>query len=181
MKKWKIDTAHSEIKFKVKHLLVSTVTGQFNNFDGEIETTGDNFENAKVTFSADVSSIYTKSEQRDTHLKSADFFDAEKYPKIKFTSTDFKIISDNEYKLTGDFTLRNTTKQIELNVEYNGKAKGFDGLEVAGFELTGKINRFDYGLEWNALTEAGSIVVGPDVKIEIFAEMKESTEVSKAA
>jgi polyisoprenoid-binding protein YceI len=181
MKKWKIDPAHSEIKFKVKHLLVSTVTGQFNDFDGEITANGDNFENAKVTFTAKVSSIDTKNEQRDGHLRSADFFDSEKYPEIKFASTEFKKISDNKYKLTGDFTIKGTTKPVELDVEYNGKAKGFDGLEVAGFELSGKINRFDYGLEWNALTEAGGIVVGPDVRLEIFAEMKEAQDVSKAA
>lgn len=181
MKKWKIDSAHSEVKFKVKHLLVSTVTGQFNNFEAEIESQDENFENAKVTFKADVNSINTKNEQRDGHLKSADFFDAANYPDLTFSSKSFKKISGNNFEITGDMTIRGITKEVTLNVEYNGLAKGFDGLEVAGFEITGKLNRFDFGLQWNAVTEAGGIVVGPDVKLEIFAEMKEDAEVSKAA
>lgn len=181
MRTWKIDSAHSEIKFKVKHLLVSTVSGKFNKFDAEIESAADNFEDAKVTFSAEVDSIDTGNGQRDGHLKSADFFDAEKQPKITFVSKSFKKVSDSNYKLTGDFSIRGVTKEITLDVEYNGKSRGFDNLEVAGFEITGKINRFDFGLQWNAMTEAGGIVVGPDVKLEIFAEMKEAVEVSKAA
>lgn len=181
MRTWKIDSAHSEIKFKVKHLIVSTVSGKFNKFDAEIESAADNFEDAKVTFSAEVDSIDTGNGQRDGHLKSADFFDAEKQPKITFVSKSFKKVSDSNYKLTGDFSIRGVTKEITLDVEYNGKSRGFDNLEVAGFEITGKINRFDFGLQWNAMTEAGGIVVGPDVKLEIFAEMKEAVEVSKAA
>ncbi len=181
MKTWKIDSAHSEVKFKVKHLLVSTVSGKFNKFDAEIESPEDDFDNAKVTFSADIDSIDTGNAQRDGHLKSADFFDAENHPKISFISKSFKKVSEGNYKLTGDFSIRGVTKEITLDVEYNGKSRGFDNLEVAGFEITGKINRFDFGLEWNALTEAGGIVVGPDVKLEIFAEMKEAVEVSKAA
>lgn len=181
MRTWKIDSAHSEVKFKVKHLLVSTVSGKFNKFDAEIESAADNFEDAKVTFSAEVDSIDTGNGQRDGHLKSADFFDAEKQPKITFVSKSFKKVSDSNYKLTGDFSIRGVTKEITLDVEYNGKSRGFDNLEVAGFEITGKINRFDFGLQWNAMTEAGGIVVGPDVKLEIFAEMKEAVEVSKAA
>ena len=181
MKKWKIDSAHSEVKFKVKHLLVSTVTGQFNKFDAEIESPDETFDNSKVTFSADVDSIYTKNEQRDGHLKSADFFDAEKNPKLTFVSKEFKKLSEGKFELTGDMTIRGITKEVTLNVEYNGIAKGFDGLEVAGFEITGKLNRFDFGLQWDAMTGAGGIVVGPDVKLEIFAEMKVAAEVSKAA
>ncbi|MBN8584847.1 MAG: YceI family protein [Ignavibacteria bacterium] len=173
MKKWKIDPAHSEIKFKVKHLVVSTVTGQFNKFDAEIETENDSFENAKITFSADIDSIDTKNEQRDTHLKSADFFDAEKFPELTFKSKKFTKISDGKFELTGDITIKGITKEVVLNTEYNGIARGFDNLQVAGFEITGKLNRFDFGLQWNVMTEAGGIVVGQDVKLEIFAEMKE--------
>ncbi len=181
MKTWKIDSTHSEVKFKVKHLVISTVSGHFNTFDAEIESPDDSFENAKVTFSAVIDSIDTKNVQRDNHLKSADFFDAENHPKLTFVSKNFKKITDSRYKLTGDFTVRGITKEITLDVEYNGKAKGFDNLDVAGFEITGSINRFDFGLHWNTLTEAGGIAVGENVKLEIFAEMKEAVELSKAA
>lgn len=181
MKNWKIDPAHSEIKFKVKHLLVSTVTGSFGKFDAELKSEGDDFENATITFEAETSSINTNNAQRDGHLQSADFFDAENHPKIAFVSRSFRKLSGNTFELTGDMTIRGITKEVKLSVEHNGNARGFDGLEVAGFEISGKLNRFDFGLQWNALTEAGGIVVGPDVKIEIFAEMKEAVEVSKAA
>lgn len=181
MKTWKIDSSHSEVKFKVKHLVISTVTGQFNNFDAEIEAENDSFENAKITFTADVDSIDTKNEQRDAHLKSADFFDAENNPKLSFVSKKFVKLSDGKFELTGDITIRGITKEIKLNAEFNGIARGFDNLQVAGFEITGKLNRFDFGLQWNAMTEAGGIVVGQDVKLEIFAEMKEVNEVSAAA
>lgn len=181
MKNWKIDPAHSEIKFKVKHLLVSTVTGSFGKFDAELNSDGDDFENAVISFEAETASINTNNAQRDAHLQSADFFDAENFPKITFVSKSFTKLSENYYELTGDITIRGVTKEIKLKVEHNGNARGFDGLEVAGFEITGKLNRFDFGLQWNAMTEAGGIVVGPEIKIEIFAEMKESVEVSKAA
>ena len=181
MKNWKIDPAHSEIKFKVKHLLVSTVTGSFGKFDAELNSDGENFENAVISFEAETASINTNNAQRDAHLQSADFFHAENFPKITFVSKSFTKLSENYYELTGDITIRGVTKEIKLKVEHNGNARGFDGLEVAGFEITGKLNRFDFGLQWNAMTEAGGIVVGPEIKIEIFAEMKESVEVSKAA
>ena len=181
MKNWKIDPAHSEIKFKVKHLLVSTVTGSFGKFDAELNSDVENFENAVISFEAETASINTNNAQRDAHLQSADFFDAENFPKITFVSKSFTKLSENYYELTGDITIRGVTKEIKLKVEHNGNARGFDGLEVAGFEITGKLNRFDFGLQWNAMTEAGGIVVGPEIKIEIFAEMKESVEVSKAA
>ncbi len=181
MKNWKIDPAHSEIKFKVKHLLVSTVTGSFGKFDAELNSDGDDFENAVISFEAETASINTNNAQRDGHLQSADFFDAENFPKITFVSKSFTKLSENYYELTGDITIRGVSKEIKLKVEHNGNARGFDGLEVAGFEITGKLNRFDFGLQWNAMTEAGGIVVGPEIKIEIFAEMKESVEVSKAA
>jgi polyisoprenoid-binding protein YceI len=181
MKTWKIDPVHSEVKFKVKHLLISTVTGNFNVFDAEIKTDKDDFENAEITFEADVNTISTNNEQRDGHLRSADFFDAENHPKITFVSKSFSKVSGDEYQLTGDFTIRGITKEIKLNVIYNGKAKGFDGQEVAGFEIMGKINRFDFGLHWNTLTEAGGLAVGQDIKMEIFAELKEAVNLSKAA
>ncbi len=171
MATWKMDRAHSEIKFKVRHLVVSTVTGQFKSFDGTVEANNPDFSDAKISFWADVNSIDTRNEQRDAHLKSADFFDAENYPQIEFVSKSIVKKSDSDYEVTGDLTIRGVTKEIKLNVTYNGTVKGFGGAEVAGFEITGKLNRFDYGLQWNAFTETGGIVVGDEVKIEISAEL----------
>jgi polyisoprenoid-binding protein YceI len=180
MNKWKIDSVHSEVKFKVKHLVVSTVTGQFKKFDANIETNSDDFENAKITFEADVNSIDTREPQRDTHLKSADFFDAANHPKLLFVSKSFKKKSGSSYELTGEITIRGITKEIKLDVEYNGTIKGMDGNAVAGFEISGRLNRMDFGLKWNALTEAGGIVVSNEVKLEISLELhKEKVEAEK--
>ncbi|HEY3250738.1 MAG TPA: YceI family protein [Ignavibacteria bacterium] len=181
MKTWKIDPIHSEIKFKVKHLLVSTVTGKFDSFDASIEAPDNAFTDAKISFEADVNSINTGNEMRDGHLKSPDFFDAASHPKMTFVSKSLTKKNENEYELKGNMTIRGTTKEITLNVIYNGTAKGMDGTDVAGFEITGKINRFDYGLHWNALTETGGFAVGSDVKLEIFAEMKNVLPLGKAA
>ena len=171
MATWKMDTAHSEVKFKVKHLVVSTVSGNFDKFSAMVESNKPDFSDANITFEADVNSISTKSEQRDGHLKSPDFFDAANHPQITFKSKSFKPVSGDDYELTGDLTIRGTTKPIKLNVTYNGTVKGFGGsFDVAAFEVTGKINRQEYGLKWSALTESGGIVVGDDVKIEVFAE-----------
>ncbi len=168
---WKIDQSHSEIKFKVKHLVISTVTGQFKNFERTVESNNPDFSDAKISFEAEGDSIDTRNEQRDAHLKSADFFDSSHYPKINFVSKSMNKRSDNNYKLSGDLTIKGVTKTVELDVDFNGVVQGFGGGEVAGFEITGKINRFDFGLKWNALTEAGGIVVGEDVKIEISVEL----------
>ncbi|MDT3695452.1 MAG: YceI family protein [Ignavibacterium sp.] len=171
---WKVDPAHSEIKFKVKHLVVSTVTGQFNSFSGTVESEKADFSDAKISFEADVNSINTKNEQRDGHLKSADFFDAANHPKLTFVSKSISKKSDQDYVVIGDITIRGTKKEISLNVTYNGSTKGFGGVDVAGFEISGKLNRFDFGLQWNALTEAGGIVVSDEVKIEISAELNKA-------
>lgn len=181
MSYWKIDSAHSEITFKVKHLVVSTVTGQFGSFDASVETSKEDFSDAKVKFEADISSINTKNEQRDQHLKSADFFDASSYPKMSFESTSVKKVSDYELELTGNLTLRGVTKEIKLEVVYNGTVAGFGAMEVAGFEIRTKIKRFDYGLKWNAVTEAGGVVVSNEVKIEILAEFNKQESAVKAA
>jgi len=181
MTTWKIDPTHSEINFKVKHLVVSTVTGHFSKFDASIESNKEDFSDSKISFEADVNSIDTKNEQRDGHLKSADFFDAEKYPKMTFVSKSVKKISDHELQVTGNLTLRGVTKEITLEVIYNGTVAGFGGTEVAGFEVRGKVNRFDFGLQWNALTEAGGVVVSNEVKIEILAEFNKAKEAVKAA
>jgi len=174
MATWKLDTAHSEIKFKVKHLVVSTVTGQFNTFSGTVEAEKADFSDAKISFEADVNSINTKNEQRDGHLKSADFFDAANHPKLTFVSKAINKKSNSDYEIIGDITIRETTKEIKLDVTYNGTTKGFGGIDVAGFEITGKLNRFDFGLQWNALTEAGGIVVSDEVKLEISAELNKA-------
>jgi polyisoprenoid-binding protein YceI len=181
MNTWKIDPTHSEINFKVKHLVVSTVTGHFSKFDASIETNKEDFSDAKISFEADINSINTKNEQRDAHLKSADFFDAEKNPKMSFVSKSVKKISDHEMKVSGNLTIRGVTKEVTLDVIYNGIVAGFGGTEVAGFEVHGKVNRFDFGLQWNAITEAGGVVVSNEVKIEILAEFNKVQEAVKAA
>jgi len=178
---WKIDPTHSEVNFKVKHLVVSTVTGSFGKFDASVETGKEDFSDAKITFEAEVDSINTKNEQRDGHLKSPDFFDAAKYPKMSFVSTSVRRISDFELEVTGKLTMRGVTKEIKLDVVYNGVVPGFGGKQVAGFEITGKLNRFDYGLQWNALTEAGGVVVSNEVKLEVLAEFNKVQAAAKAA
>ncbi|RYU78863.1 YceI family protein [Hymenobacter persicinus] len=163
--KWALDPTHSEVQFKVKHLVISTVTGSFKKFEGEAETEGDSFENAKVRFSADINSIDTNQEQRDEHLKGADFFDAATYPQLTFVSTSFTKVSGSDYKLTGDLTIHGVTNPVTFDVEYGGAAGDFYGNTKAGFDVTGKINRKDFGLTWSGVTEAGSIVVSEDVKL----------------
>lgn len=164
--KWVLDPTHSEVQFKVKHLVISTVTGTFKSFEGSLEADKEDFSDAKINFSLDVNSIDTNQEQRDGHLKSADFFDAENHPKITFESTSF-IPSGSDYKLNGNLTIRDTTKPVSLDVEFGGTATDFYGNLKAGFEVSGKINRKDFGLTWNGITEAGAIVVGEEVKLII--------------
>jgi len=181
MTQWKIDPAHSEVSFKVRHLVVSTVTGHFTRFDAVIEAGKADFSDARITFEAEVDSIDTKNNQRDGHLKSADFFDAAAYPGISFASTSAKKISDHELKVRGNLTMRGVKKEVVLDVVYNGNVVGFGGTEVAGFEIRTRLNRFDFGLKWNALTESGGVVVGNEVRIEILAEFNRVTEQALAA
>lgn len=162
---WAIDPTHSEVQFKVKHLVISTVTGSFKKFEGVVESTSDDFENASIKFSADIASIDTNQEQRDQHLQSADFFDAEKYPTLSFTSTSFTKTGDSTYKLVGDLTIKDVTKSVELKAEYGGNMVDFYGNNKSGFEISGKINRSEFGLTWSAVTEAGGIVVSEEVKL----------------
>lgn len=178
---WKIDPAHSEVNLKVKHLVISTVRGNFDDFEATIETEKEDFSDAKIEFEADTSSINTRNNDRDAHLKSADFFDAENFNKISFVSTSVKKVSDYELKVKGNLTIRDIVNEITLDVIYNGIIDGMDGNEVAGFEISTKLDRFDYGLKWNALTEAGGVVVGNEVKIEILAEFNKAKEAVKAA
>jgi len=171
MATYKIDVDHSDIMFKVKHLMISTVTGIFKKFDATLEVNEADLSDAKVSFEAEVDSIDTKNEQRDGHLKSDDFFNAEQFPKMTFTSTGIEKKGDDEYTLAGDLTIRDITKPVELKVEYNGSTKDPWGKERMGFEVSGKINRKEYGLKWSAVTEAGGLVVADDVKLAMNVEM----------
>jgi len=172
MTTYKIDPAHSEINFKVKHLMISSISGLFSDFDGEMRLENeDDLTSASVSFQANTASIQTKNEQRDLHLKSADFFDAEKFPILKFTSKKLEKRSEDEFELTGDLTLKDVTREIELDVVFNGKMTDPYGQEKLGFEISGKINRKDFGLTWSAVTETGGIVVGDDVKLDIHVQM----------
>lgn len=165
--KWAIDPAHSEIGFKVKHMMFTNVSGNFEKFDASIETEGDDFSTAKFDFSGETSSITTGNADRDNHLKSADFFDAEQFSNLTFKSTSFDKISEGEYKLTGDLTLHGITKPVKLDVEFGGLAKDPWGNTKTGLSATGKINRKDWGLNWNSALETGGVLVGEEVKLNI--------------
>lgn len=178
MATYKIDVDHSDIMFKVKHLMISTATGYFKKFDATVEMDNDDFSKAKVWFEADVDSVDTKNAQRDTHLKSDDFFNAEKFPKLTFRSTAINKTGDGEYELTGDLTIRDITKSVKLDVEYNGSTVDPWGFERLGFEVTGKVNRKEFGLKWSAVTEAGGIVVDDMVKLQMNVEMVKQKEAS---
>ncbi|MBK5285929.1 MAG: YceI family protein [Bacteroidia bacterium] len=163
--KWNLDTKHSEIQFKAKHLMISTVTGTFKTFDATFETQDDDFATAQVSFSADVNSISTGSEERDGHLKSADFFNAEKFPKLSFISTSVEKLDEDNFILNGNLTILDVTRPVYLNVEVGGIAKDPWGMTRAGFTMKGKINRKDFGLSWNVVTDAGGILVSEEIKL----------------
>ena len=173
-KNWVIDPSHSEIQFKIKHLMITNVTGSFNIFQVSVQTEEEDFMKAKVSFTADVGSISTGNEQRDGHLKSAEFFDAATYPQVKFAATKYENVdNDGSYELYGDLTIRDITKNIKLDVEFGGVVKDGYGNTKAGFSINGKINRKDFGLTWSAITEAGGIVVSDDVKIACEVQLIE--------
>lgn len=162
---WKIDPSHSEIQFKVKHLMITTVTGYFKTFNLEAETESDDFTTAKkIEFTADIDSIDTNNAQRDTHLKSADFFDAENHGQLKFVGKKYEANGDTA-KLHGDLTLRGVTKPVTLDVEFGGIVVDPYGQTKAGFTVSGKISRKEFGLTWSAVTEAGQVVVSDEIKI----------------
>lgn len=162
---WKIDPAHSEIQFKVRHLMITTVTGYFRSFDLVVETEDEDFTKAKrIELTADASSIDTNSEQRDAHLRSADFFDVDKFGQVRFDGRVLEREGD-DYKLTGDLTIRGVTKAIAVKVHFAGIVVDPYGQTKAGFEVEGKINRKEFGLVWNAMTEAGQVVVSDEIRI----------------
>lgn len=162
---WKIDPAHSEIQFKVRHLMITTVTGYFRKFDSEVKTETEDFNTTTdIRFTADISTIDTNNDQRDTHLKSADFFDAANHGQVIFAGTRYEAMGD-EATLQGNLTIRGITKPISLDVEYGGTVVDPYGQTKAGFTVKGKISRKEYGLMWNAVTEAGSVVVSDEVRL----------------
>ncbi|WP_339810751.1 YceI family protein [uncultured Imperialibacter sp.] len=165
---WELDKSHTNIKFTVTHMVVSEVDGTFGDFSGTVTGGDDKFVGAAVEFTAQTASVDTDSERRDTHLKSDDFFNAEKFPTIKFSG---KIVNEGgKYYLAGNFTMRDVTKPVKFDVKYNGKVDTGRGMK-AGFKVTGAINRFDYGLKWDAALEAGGLVVADEVQITCNVEL----------
>ena len=164
-KTWKIDPMHSEVQFKVKHLVISTVSGYFKQFEGEIQTEKEDFSDAKSQFTAQVNSISTNNEDRDNHLKSDDFFGADQFPTLTFRSGNFKKLDATSYEIIGEITIKGVTRIINLHAEFGGIMTDPYGQTKVGFEITGKINRQDFGLRWNAITETGGIVVSDEVKL----------------
>jgi polyisoprenoid-binding protein YceI len=163
--KWALDATHSEVQFKVRHLMISTVTGQFNRFTGTVKTEGEDFTTGKIYFTADVNSISTNNEQRDAHLKNGDFFDADNHPQLIFESNKLERTGEDEYKLYGIITIRGVSKKVILNVEFGGLTTDPWGNERAGFSITGKINRQDFGVSFGAVTETGGLLLDNEVKI----------------
>ncbi len=168
---WSFDKAHTKIGFSVSHMVITDVEGNFKSFEGTVEAESDNFENAKISFTVDVASINTDNEKRDNHLKSNDFFNAKKFPKITFVSKSLKKINGKNYKMVGDLTIRDKTKEVEFDVKFNGIIKDPWGNTRAGFGLEGEVNRFDFDLKWNKLLETGGLVVGEDVTIYAKVEL----------
>lgn len=171
VKTWTLDSMHSSVHFAVRHMVISETKGDFKNYKLNVSTNGLDFENAKVELEIDVKSISTGMPDRDKHLLSLDFFDAEKFSSIKFISDSFRKLNDEEYILKGNITIKDVTKPMELKVNYGGQVIDPWGNLRAGFTIEGSINRFDFGLTWNSLMETGSAVVGKIVKISSGIEM----------
>jgi len=171
--KWTLDKAHSNVRFTITHNVVSQLDGAFTTFDGSLEATKPDYSDAKIAFTIEVGSINTFNENRDKHLKSPDFFDAEKFPQIKFESTAFKPLGGNKYKLEGNMTVKDVTKAVSFDVTYGGSINTQRGAK-AGFVATTVINRFDYNLKWDRATEAGGLVVSKEVTVTINAELNEA-------
>jgi polyisoprenoid-binding protein YceI len=170
--KWSLDKAHSNVKFTVTHMVVSEVDGSFKLFDGSMEHNKPDYSDAKINFTVDVNSVDTDNENRDKHLKSDDFFNAEKFPQMKFESTSFTPLGGNKYKLAGNLTIRDVTKPVNFDVTYGGSISGQRGAK-AGFKATTTINRFDYNLKWDRATETGGLVVSKEVGITVNVELNE--------
>lgn len=178
--KWAIDPVHSEIQFKVKHLMISSVTGQFNKFSGTVETEGDDFTTAKVHFTADINSISTNNPQRDAHLQNGDFFDAENHPQLIFEGDKLEKTGDENYKVHGILTMRGTSKKIILDAEFGGITQDPWGNTCVGISLSGKINRIDFGVSFGAVSETGGALLGEEVKISANAQFVKQAELVPA-
>jgi len=169
--KWNIDPTHSEIGFKVKHMMFTNVSGKFDKYEGSFLTDGDNFDNAEISFSADVESINTGNADRDNHLRSADFFDAESHPKLTFKSSSVVRKNDGEYEISGDLSLHGVTKFVRLDAEFGGLMTDPWGNSKAAWNLAGKINRKDFGLNWNAALETGGVLVSEEVRVVLEIQL----------
>jgi polyisoprenoid-binding protein YceI len=178
--KWVLDPTHSELHFKVKHLMISTVTGQFKKFDATVETEGDDFSTAKVNFTADVDSISTNNEQRDAHLKNGDFFDTDNHPQLIFEGDRLEKINEEEYKLYGTLTMRGKSNPVTLLVEYGGTTTDPWGNTRSGFSVSGKVKRSDYGISFGIVSETGNIALGDEVKISANAQFVMQKELQPA-
>jgi polyisoprenoid-binding protein YceI len=178
---WKIDPAHSEINFAVRHMMISKVRGQFEQFNGTVEFDEQNPVNTKVDVKIDAASINTKEQQRDGHLRSADFLNAEKYPYLTFKSSQVELTGKNTARMSGDLTIQETTRPVTLDVEYAGMAKSPWGATSAGFSARTKINREDWGLTWNVALETGGWLVGKEIEIFIDVELIKETEAESAS
>ncbi len=165
IQKWIADKDHSEIKFRLKHMMITNVTGHFKDFEIEASSEGDDFSSGTISFVAKAATIDTDNDKRDEHLRSSDFFDVENHPELRFKSTKYDKKDKNTFKLTGDLTIKGKTEKVTLDGEFAGIAKDPWGNEKAGFSLEGKINRKDWGLNWNASLEAGGVLVSDEVKI----------------
>ncbi|MCW5921073.1 MAG: YceI family protein [Saprospiraceae bacterium] len=163
---WQLDAAHSEVTFRVRHLVIATVSGKFDKFTSSVTNDGDDFTNANIEFAVDTASVNTGVEARDNHLRGDDFFNSEKFPQMTFKSTSLKKLGADDYQLDGNLTIRDVTKPISLKVEFGGTATDPYGNRKAGFEVTGTLNRKEFGLRWDAVTEAGGAVVSDEVKIQ---------------
>lgn len=170
---WNVDKIHSTIGFSVRHMMISNVKGVFNEFDGKIEADPTDLTDADIEFTIDANSVDTRMSDRDDHLRSSDFFDVENHPNLTFKATDIVKKSEDRYDMTGDFTIRGTTKPVTFDIVFEGVAKDpMSGDEAAGFTGSTKINRKDFGLTWNAALEAGGFVVGDEIKINIEIQLR---------
>lgn len=168
---WNIDAAHSEIGFKVRHMMITNVNGIFNSYSATMHADATDFSDAEISFEADIDSISTRNEQRDGHLKSPEFFDVEKFPKVSFKSSSFTKTGDGQYTMKGHFNMHGVEKEISMNVEFTGTVVDPWGQVKAGFEITGALNRSEFGLTWNATSEDGSIVLDEVIKLVLNVQM----------